>query len=139
MSEHRTVVAVDLAKTVFELAASQSPGEVARPAPGARSRHPRGSRERRAHGPTSHRGRRLGRSPGSPLDARTRVRSTAPAPSWVTRPGRSRTISSGRGRSRSTRRSRPNKVAVALANELARIVWAVWSRDDFSRSAPVEA
>jgi transposase len=29
MSDHRTVVAVDLAKTVFELAVSQNPGEVA--------------------------------------------------------------------------------------------------------------
>lgn len=37
------------------------------------------------------------------------------------------------------KRSKPNKAAVALANKLARIVWAVWSRDDFYRSVPVAA
>jgi hypothetical protein len=41
MSAHRTVVAVDLAKTAFELAVSRNPGEVAFTRHLSRSRFPR--------------------------------------------------------------------------------------------------
>jgi transposase len=37
------------------------------------------------------------------------------------------------------KRTKYNKAAVALANKIARIVWAVWSRDTVYRSGPVVA
>jgi transposase len=37
------------------------------------------------------------------------------------------------------KRTKPNKAAVALANKLARIVWAVWSRDGVYESTPATA